>query len=179
MFKDESSKPKTAPASSLPANLLKQFKNDDDRFMITERFTFLLSLLCTVLAVVTLVFYKNKRALYLAGIAPYLHVFKHYLLQLAKRFTTTSSSIVNAADQASVLVAVHSFAYNLLPAEGQRRGRQTRIHKRIHSACWPHHLQSVRDLLLPEHPDDKSENEFIDVYNEINGLIALRSGRFY
>lgn len=170
MFKDESTKPKATSVGRLSPDLLKQFKNNDDRFMVTERFTFLLGLLYTVLAVVAVVFYENKRALYLTGIPCQLHVYKHYLLQLAKRFNPVSSSIVNLLINLFWLLFVLSLTIYYLLKDNSASDKieftdEIILHVGliIYSpfvlySCY----LSIRMISL--------NIEFIDVYNEINEM---------
>ena len=109
IFKDEplvEQKPNSN--GRLTSDQLKQFKDNDDRFMITERFIFLLGLLYTVLAVVAVVFYENKRALYLIALPCQLHVFKHGLLKCGKKCLAISSSIANLLIHLAWLIFVLS-----------------------------------------------------------------------
>lgn len=167
MFKEESTNPKKPPAGRVSAEVLKQFKNDDDRFMITERFIFLLGLLYTVLAVVAVLFYENKRALYLTGIPCQLHVYKHYLLQVAKKF---GSSIVNLVINIFWLLFVLSLTIVYLVKDNREPDKieftdEIILHVGliIYSpfvvySCY----LSIRMISL--------KVEFLDVYNEINEM---------
>lgn len=85
-----------SPSPSIsPEQIVDRMKNDENGFMIVERFQFLLGSLYFVLGVVAFVFYSNKTALYLTSIPCSLHMFKHYILKLNKMFVGLNSSLVN------------------------------------------------------------------------------------
>ena len=170
MFKDETPKQKADPTPRLQPDLLRQFKNSDDRFMITERFIFLLGLLYTVLAVVAFVFYENKRALYLIGIPCQLHVFKHYLITLAKRLLKINSSIVNLLINLFWLIFVLSVTIYYLRKNNSERDKIEFTDEIIlHVGLIIYSPFVIYSCYLSVKMISQ-KIEFIDVYNEINAM---------
>ena len=84
-----------AKMSASAEQLMNQLTSDDNSFIISERFIFLLCMLYSILAIVSLFFYKNKKALCLTGGVCSLHMFKYYILKFNRLFLRINSSLSN------------------------------------------------------------------------------------
>lgn len=170
MFKDESPKQKADPPGRLSLDQFKQFKNNDDRFMITERFIFLLGLLYTVLAVVAFALYDHKRALYLTGIPCQLHVYKYHLMQFFKRVLRLNSSITNLLINLFWLIFVLSVIIFYILRDKKEPDKIEFLDEIILHVGLIIYSPFVLYSCYVSCKMIRQKIEFIDVYNEINQM---------